>query len=74
MTMWAKGKKVWERLKKGKLGKQEETGMGVIKSSRGVSTGDKKQHIWSWQTGEQIGIAMKGALSSERRVDGEDIS
>ena len=69
MTMWAKGKKVWERLKKGKLGKQEETGMGVIKSTRGVSTGDKKQHIWSWQTGEQI-----GTLSSECRVDGEDIS
>lgn len=32
-------------MKKGKLGKQEETGMGVIKSTRGVS-GDKKEHIF----------------------------
>ena len=35
-----------ERLKKGKLREQEETGMAEIKSTRGVSTGDKKEHIF----------------------------
>lgn len=45
-------------MKKGKLGKQEETGMGVIKSTRGVSTGDKKQHSFladrraDWESNE----------------------
>lgn len=40
---------------KGKLGKQEETGMGVIKSTGGVSSGDKKEHIFL----------------ADRRADGE---